>query len=86
MGGYVYRLFLEDGRDVGTFTTAAWDWSEGHTFFDGEHREWRTLGVAPAAGADFKGLFTVEPVGEGETRSVEPGRDASGAPTSTACR
>lgn len=40
MGGYVFRLFLEDGSDVGVFTTIAWSWKTGDVFFDGEHREW----------------------------------------------
>lgn len=61
VGGYVYRLYLEDGSDVGTFTTNAWDWKEGDRFFDGQHREWRLLRMAPAEGAEFRGLFVVEP-------------------------
>jgi hypothetical protein len=52
MGGYLYRLFLEDGSDVGTFTTIAWDWKIGDMFFDGTHRDrgsqgQRGLGHAP---------------------------------------
>lgn len=58
---YVYRLYLEDGSDVGTFKTIAWDWKEGDEFWDGQHRRWRIVRLAPAEGAKFRGLFVVEP-------------------------
>jgi hypothetical protein len=61
MGGYVYRLFLEDGSDVGTFTTIAWEWKIGDVFFDGTHREWRIVDIAPIDGIKFRGMFVVEP-------------------------
>jgi hypothetical protein len=62
MGGYVYRLFLEDGSDVGTFTTSAWDWKPGDEFWDGDHRRWRVLDVAPADADVVRGMFKVEAV------------------------
>jgi hypothetical protein len=60
--GSVYRLYLEDGSDVGTFTTVAWDWKTGDEFWDGQHRRWRVVSVAPAVVEIYRGTLGVEPV------------------------
>ena len=61
MAGDVYRLYLEDGTDVGEFVTAGWGFKAGNQIWDGQHREWRIVSVAPAIGDKYRGLFTVEP-------------------------
>ena len=43
MSGFNFRLYLENGEDIGTFATAVPDWSVGMEFFDSDHSEFRIL-------------------------------------------
>ena len=63
MAGFTYRLYLADGNDIGTFTTAVPDWDIGMTFISGDHTTFRILNIVPELGeGEFNGAFVVAPV------------------------
>ena len=62
MAGFTFRLYLEDGNDIGTFATAVPDWSVGMEFFDSGHTEFRILNIVTDLGdSEFSGAFVVTP-------------------------
>ena len=64
VSGFNFRLYLENGEDIGTFATAVPDWSVGDEFFDSAHNEFRILNIVTdeALGdGDFSGAFVVTP-------------------------
>ena len=62
MSGFKFRLYLEDGNDIGSFETAVPDWSVGMEFFDRDHTEFRILNiVTDLEGDEFNGAFVVTP-------------------------
>lgn len=63
MAGFTYRLYLEDGNDIGTFATAVPDWSVGMTLINGDHVICRIVNIIPELGdGRFAGAFVVRPV------------------------
>jgi len=63
MAGFTYRLYLEDGNDIGTFTTAVPDWGVGMELISGDHTTFRILSILPELGeGEFSGAFVVTPV------------------------
>jgi hypothetical protein len=65
MAGFTFRLYLEDGNDIGTFETAVPDWSVGMEFFNRDHNEFRILDIVHSealGGDEFSGAFIVTPV------------------------
>lgn len=60
MSGFTYRLYLENGEDMGTFATADPDWSVGDEFFNADHARLRDIDIAAGDGfGDFDGCFVV---------------------------
>jgi hypothetical protein len=60
-----YRLYLESGDDVGTFTTAVPDWRVGDELLTGDRNRFRILNIVTdenVPGDDFHGLFVVTPL------------------------
>jgi hypothetical protein len=63
MAGFTYRLYLESGDDIGTFTTAVPDWNVGMEFISGDHVTFRILNIVPELDeGEFAGMFVVTPV------------------------
>ena len=63
MSGFKFRLYLENGEDIGSFATAVPDWSVGDEFFNSDHNEFRILDIATDLGdGGFTGAFMVTPV------------------------
>ena len=63
MSGFNFRLYLENGEDIGTFSTAVPDGSVGDEFFNSDHNEFRILDIASdLGGEEFAGAFIVTPV------------------------
>ena len=64
--GFKFRLYLENGEDVGIFTTAAPNWRVGEEFVGPENVRFRILDyVDPEDLGDdspFTGVWTVTPV------------------------
>ena len=62
MAGFTYRLYLEDGNDIGTITTAVPDWDIGMEFINGDHVTFEIVNVVPELGeGEFAGAFVVAP-------------------------
>lgn len=62
MSGFTYRLYLENGEDIGSFATAVPDWSVGDEFFSGDHTRFRILNILPGedlGSVEFSGAFVV---------------------------
>ena len=62
---FTYRLYLENGEDVGTFATAAPDWNVGDEFRTGDGNRFRIENIVPERDLpvdDFHGLFVVTPL------------------------
>ncbi|HZV27153.1 MAG TPA: hypothetical protein VFG00_12785 [Acidothermaceae bacterium] len=65
MSGFRYRLYLENGEDVGTFHTAAPDWSVGDEFRTGDGNRFAILNLVTDddfSSDDFAGMFVVTPI------------------------
>ena len=60
-----YRLYLEDGEDIGTFETMAPAWRIGDELYDDDHNRFRVTATIPAddfGSQDFHGLLAVTPL------------------------
>lgn len=67
MSGFTYRLYLENGEDIGSFATAVPDWSIGDEFFSGDHTRFRILNIVTDLGStEFSGAFVVTPTELGQ--------------------
>ena len=56
MSGFNFRLYLENGEDIGNFATAVPDWSVGDEFFNRDHNEFRIRDiVTDPGGEEFSG-------------------------------
>lgn len=64
MAGFTFRLYLENGEDVGTFTTAVPNWDLGMSFRTGLGVKYRILNIVPELGNDseYAGVFVVTPI------------------------
>jgi hypothetical protein len=66
MAGFTYRLYLANGEDVGTFTTAVPDWRVGDEFISRDHVHCRILdmldGDTLGDESEFAGVWTVTPL------------------------
>ena len=65
MSGFRFRLYLQNGEDVGTFTTAVPDWKLGDVFLTGDGHRFRITNIVWNDGwetDDFHGAFVVTPV------------------------
>lgn len=63
MAGFTYRLYLENGEDIGTFTTAVLDWDVGMEFVSSDHVTSKSLDIVrELGGGEFGGAFIVTPV------------------------
>jgi hypothetical protein len=64
---FKFRLYLEDGEDVGVLTTAVpGPWDLGEEFEDGQRRRWRIVDAIDEESleqveGDFAGVWIVEP-------------------------
>lgn len=47
MSGFTYRLYLENGEDIGNFATAVPTWSTGDEFFNRDHNLFRIVNIVP---------------------------------------
>ena len=71
MSGFTYRLYLENGEDIGNFATAVPTWSIGDEFFDRDHNLFRIVNIVPELDdGEFQGMFVVTLV---EPRNRERG-------------
>ena len=63
MSGFIYRLYLENGEDIGSFATAVPDWSVGDEFFNRDHVQFRIIDIVAGleVGDEFSGFFVVTP-------------------------
>lgn len=63
---FTFRLYLENGEDVGAFSTAVPNWRVGDEFFSGDHTRFRILNIVDdedlGSEAEFNGLFVVTPL------------------------
>ena len=62
---FKYRLYLPNGEDIGTFTTAVPDWDVGMDFRAGDGNTYRIVNLVPeldVEGSDYHGLFVVTPI------------------------
>jgi hypothetical protein len=71
VSGFNFRLYLENGEDIGSFATAVPDWSLGDEFFNSQHDVFRILSIATHEAFNsggFSGAFVVVPVELAEPR------------------
>lgn len=64
MSGFSFRLYLEDGNDIGSFATSVPDWEIGDVFYNRDHVECRILDIVHSealGGDEFAGAFIVTP-------------------------
>lgn len=61
---FTFRLYLENGEDVGTFATAAPDWRVGDEFRSGiaRYRIENIVVDEDVPGDEFQGVFVVSPI------------------------
>ena len=45
MSGFNFRLYLDSGEDIGTFSTAVPDWKIGDEFYNRDHNQFRILDI-----------------------------------------
>ncbi len=60
-----YRLYLEDGEEIGTFETLAPTWRIGDELYNDDHNRFRVTATIPAddfGSEDFNGLLVVAPL------------------------
>jgi hypothetical protein len=65
VSGLNFRLYLENGDDIGDFATAVPDWSVGDEFFNSQHNVFRILSIATHeafSSGGFSGALIVAPV------------------------
>lgn len=64
MAGFTFRLYVENGEDVGSFTTAVPNWDLGMTFQTGQGVKYRIANIVPELGekSEFDGVFVVTPL------------------------
>lgn len=60
-----YRLYLENGEDIGRFETMAPTWRIGDELYDDDHNRFRVTASIPAddfGSDDYNGLLVVTPL------------------------
>jgi hypothetical protein len=76
---FKFRLYLENGEDVGKFETAVPDWRIGDDFRNGDGNRFEIVNIVPLDGDDaggFYGLWTVTPLELAEPASEAGARVA----------
>ena len=62
---FTFRLYLEDGEDVGSFATSEPSWQVGDEFRSGDGHRFRILNIVPQEDlgtGGFYGLWVVTPL------------------------
>ena len=63
MSGFNFRLYLDSGEDIGTFSTAVPDWKIGDEFYNRDHNQFRILDIVTDLGdEEFSAAFIVTPL------------------------
>lgn len=65
MAGFRFRLYLENGEDIGHFTTGVLVWKVGDEFYNGDHTRFRITNMLAEdvlPGDEYSGVFVVTPV------------------------
>ncbi len=62
MAGFRFRLYLENGNEIGAFVSAVRDWHVGDEFLDQDRARFRILEMVDGDDSEFTGTWTVAPL------------------------